>query len=181
MHAQGAVRSGAVDAEEDAVGDAGPARVLGAAVEAGLKAERGRDGLRAPCRSPSPRPSSPAARYLVGRRRPQPPEEGLDLRPARLRRHRLSFPHATAATGGATGAGRAPPAPASEGGQPGHRLPPARGSAAAAREGSGTAGRALRGGSGVGSPHGGRCSVTPSCCLKNKRKWVSAWVWRLSG
>lgn len=37
VHAQGPVDAGAVDAQEDPVGDTGPARVLGAAVEARLK------------------------------------------------------------------------------------------------------------------------------------------------
>lgn len=44
MHAQGAVDAGAVDAQEDPVGDAGPARVLGAAVEARLEGAEGGPG-----------------------------------------------------------------------------------------------------------------------------------------
>lgn len=63
--------------------------------------------LAARSRSPGPRPRRPnpgpqrtgPARYLVGRRRPEPFEKSLDLRLARLRRHHLSFPHATASTG----------------------------------------------------------------------------------
>lgn len=43
------------------------------------------------------RPASPC--YLVRRRCPEPLEESLDLRLARLRRHDLSFPDTTAATG----------------------------------------------------------------------------------
>lgn len=150
--------AGAVDAEEDPVGDAGPARVLGTAVEARLK-RRQKDGRaeaaaalpllhtppqpgspvpRCPAtlpRSPPTRPPhrrsaarSPAAPgpspargrseaaplrklggrpappdYLIRRRCPEPLEESLNLRLARLRRHVLSFPDTTAATG----AGRA--------------------------------------------------------------------------
>ena len=40
MYAEAAVDGGAVDAEEDAVGDGGPGRVLGVAVEAHLRAHR---------------------------------------------------------------------------------------------------------------------------------------------
>lgn len=145
--------AGAVDAQEDPVGDAGPARVLGAAVEARLK-RRQRDGRAEAASSatlpllhplpqpgssiprgptalsgPSPRPRSPlpgrpaatarpgahrglaraqtaaegkqpdSPRYLVRRRCPEPLEESLDLRLAGLRRHDLSFPDTTAATG----------------------------------------------------------------------------------
>lgn len=159
MHAQGPVDAGAVDAEEDPVGDAGPARVLGTAVEARLK-RRQRNGraeaaaAALPLLHPPPQPGGPVSRcpaalprspptrpphrrsaarspaapspspargrseaaplgkaggrpappgYLIRRRCPEPLEESLNLRLARLRRHVLSFPDTTAATG----AGRA--------------------------------------------------------------------------
>lgn len=58
VHAQGAVDAGAVDAQEDPVGNAGPARVLGAAVEARLEGQR--DGRVGQSPRLAPRPLSQA-------------------------------------------------------------------------------------------------------------------------
>lgn len=62
MHAQGPVDAGAVDAQEDPVGDTGPARVLGAAVEARLKRRQKDSQVEAtslPLRHPLPQLGGP--------------------------------------------------------------------------------------------------------------------------
>lgn len=62
MHAQGPVDAGAVNAQEDPVGDTGPARVLGAAVEARLKRRQRDSQVEAtalPLRHPLPHAGGP--------------------------------------------------------------------------------------------------------------------------
>lgn len=126
MDAQGAVHPRAVNAQENAVRDAGPARILGATVKAGLGGggEERRSGAPSRGRVLTPQESSPRpplslpqapggpgpgetlsagahpARlpfpHLVGRNCAKPFKKSLDFGLARLRRHFLSFPDTSA-------------------------------------------------------------------------------------
>lgn len=211
VHAQGPVDAGAVDAEEDPVGDAGPARVLGTAVEARLK-RRQRNGraeaaaAALPLLHPPPQPGGPVSRcpaalprspptrpphrrsaarspaapspspargrseaaplgkaggrpappgYLIRRRCPEPLEESLNLRLARLRRHVLSFPDTTAATG----AGRAQSAQG-VGPQYGCRLSPHRAADGPPRGSAPTCPVAMTTGGGEGARRGAAPPLT---------------------
>lgn len=129
MNAQRAVHAGAVNTQENPVRDAGPTRVLGAAIEAGLGG-RGewvlvpsqdrcchprKQTLPALSRPPSapgskqglsptaPEPVCLPLTHFVGWNCAKPLKKSLDLGLARLRRHFLSFPTTTAMDGARRG------------------------------------------------------------------------------